>query len=115
MPGRTVLNPGRSPDVDKEVNEIAQLRMQLIPYLYTAFADYTFEGIPPVRAMNLEEGYQAEAQTEKGVLDATDNPYAMAVRKEVKDQFMVGAELARRSFVCRRERTQGSFATRQVV
>ena len=67
--------------------------MQLIPYLYTAFADYAFEGIPPVRAMNLEEGYQADAQTEKGVLDATANPYAMAVRKEVKDQFMVGPNL----------------------
>ncbi len=43
--------------------------------------------------MNLEEGYKADLQTEKGVLDATDNPYAMAVRKEVKDQFMVGPSL----------------------
>ena len=80
-------------DVTDEVNEIAQLRMQLIPYLYTAFADYAFEGTPPIRAMNLEEGYQADSQTEKGVLDATANPYAMAVRKEVKDQFMVGPSL----------------------
>lgn len=85
--------PWSFPEVEKEVREIAQLRMQLIPYLYTAFADYAFEGIPPVRAMNLKEGYQAETQTKKGVLDATDNPYVMAVKKEVKDQFMVGPSL----------------------
>lgn len=85
--------PWSFPEVEKEVRAIAQLRMQLIPYLYTAFADYAFEGIPPVRAMNLEEGYQVDSQTEKGVLDATANPYAMAVRKEVKDQFMVGPSL----------------------
>lgn len=85
--------PWSFPDVNKEVNEVAKLRMQLIPYLYTAFADYAFEGIPPIRAMNLEEGYQAELQTEKGTLDATENPYALAVRKESKDQFMVGPNL----------------------
>lgn len=44
-------------DVAENVNDIALLRMQLIPYLYTAFADYAFKGIPPVRAMNLEDGY----------------------------------------------------------
>lgn len=85
--------PWSFPDVNKEVNEVANLRMQLIPYLYTAFADYAFEGIPPIRAMNLEEGYQAEVQTEKGTLDATENPYALAVKKESKDQFMVGPNL----------------------
>lgn len=85
--------PWSFPEVEKEVQAIAQLRMQLIPYLYTAFADYTFEGTPPVRAMNLEEGYHVDAKTKKGVLDATDNPYAMAVKQEVKDQFMVGPSL----------------------
>lgn len=85
--------PWSFPEVEKEVLEIAQLRMQLIPYLYTAFADYTFEGIPPVRAMNLEEGFQTESAVIKGKLDATDNPYAMAVKQEMKDQFMVGPSL----------------------
>lgn len=85
--------PWSFPEVEEEVRNIASLRMQLIPYLYTAFADYSFEGIPPVRAMNLEEGYQANYQTDKGQLDATDNPYAIAVRREVKDQFMVGPSL----------------------
>ena len=89
----TGTKPWSFADVTKEVNEIAKLRMRLIPYLYTAFADYTFEGIPPVRAMNLEPGYSAEAQIEKGVLDETKNPYAMAIKREVKDQFMVGPSI----------------------
>lgn len=85
--------PWSFPEVERKVREIAQLRMRLIPYLYTAFADYAFEGIPPVRAMNLEEGFKMVSQYEKGKLDATDNPYAQAVKKEVKDQFMVGPSL----------------------
>jgi alpha-D-xyloside xylohydrolase len=43
--------------------------------------------------MNLEEGYQVDAQDETGKLDATENPYAIALRREVKDQFMVGEHL----------------------
>lgn len=85
--------PWSFPDVEKQVNDISLLRMQLIPYLYTAFADYAFEGTPPMRAMNLEAGYSVNAQVEKGALDATDNPYAMAMKREVKDQFMVGENL----------------------
>ena len=82
--------PWSFPDVAEDVKAIAQLRMQLLPYLYTAFADYHFQGIPPMRAMNLEEGYQLEATMEAGKLDATANPYAMALKREDKDQFMVG-------------------------
>ena len=85
--------PWSYPDVTQYVNEISKLRMQLIPYLYTAFADYTFEGIPPFRAMNLEEGFQTDDKIEEGRLDATENPYALAVRKEMKDQYMVGRDL----------------------
>lgn len=82
--------PWSFPDVEKQVNEIALLRMRLIPYLYTAFAEYAFEGTPPMRAMNLEPGYSAASHMEQGTFDGTDNPYAVAVRREVKDQFMVG-------------------------
>lgn len=80
-------------DVEKEVNDISLLRMQLIPYLYTAFADYTFFGTPPTRAMNLEAGYVSMTKEVAGTLDATDNPYEMALRKEAKDQYMVGENL----------------------
>ncbi len=85
--------PWSFPDVNKEVNEISKLRMQLIPYLYTAFADYTFEGTPPMRAMNLEEGYQSKESMAHSKFDGTDNPYLMAVKQERKDQFMVGNNL----------------------
>lgn len=80
-------------EVNEEVNAIARLRMQLIPYLYTAFADYAFYGIPPIRAMEMEVGYHAESEIILGDLDATDNPYAMAAKSECKDQFMVGTSL----------------------
>lgn len=67
--------------------------MSLIPYLYSSFADYAFKGIPPVRAMNLEEGYRADAVLKEVSFDATANPYAMALKQEVKDQFMVSEYL----------------------
>ena len=85
--------PWSFPEVTKQVNDVAKLRMQLIPYLYTAFADYAFYGTPPTRAMNLIEGYAAETKVIAGKLDGTDNPYALATRKEVKDQYMVGDNL----------------------
>lgn len=82
--------PWSFPEVTDKVREIAKLRMRLVPYLYTAFANYAFKGIPPVRAMNLEEGYAAESEYLQKALDGTENPYALAVKKEVKNQFMVG-------------------------
>ena len=85
--------PWTFPEVERQVNEVAMLRMQLIPYLYSTYADYCFQGIPPTRAMNLEAGYAAKSEEEAGVLDATDNPYALAVKHESKDQFMVGENL----------------------
>ena len=85
--------PWSFPEVDQEIQEIAKLRIQLIPYLYTAFADYAFEGIPPMRAMNLEDGFMHQSVVEKGQLDGTENPYAMSTNKEMKDQFMVGPYL----------------------
>lgn len=85
--------PWSFPDVAESVQKMALLRMRLIPYLYTAFADYAFKGIPPFRAMNLEDGFVSTETVSKSVLDDTDNPYALAVKKEIKDQFMVGEYL----------------------
>lgn len=86
-------NPWSFPDVYDMVKEIVNLRMRLIPYIYTVFADYSFYGTPPVRAMNLEEGYSAETTIISGKLDDTKNPYNEAIKREVKDQFMVGDNL----------------------
>jgi len=80
-------------EVEKQVKEVTLLRMQLIPYFYTAFADYAFNGTPPMRAMNLESGFTAKDQIEKGKWDSTDNPYVIAIKKESKDQFMAGENL----------------------
>ena len=64
--------PWSFPEVEKKVLDIAQLRIKLIPYIYTSFADYAFYGTPPIRAMNLEPGFSG---------------------KEIKDQFMFGDAL----------------------
>lgn len=84
------IKPWSYPEVAEQVKEVMQLRMQLLPYLYTTFAQYHFEGKPPIRAMNLVEGFADAGTIVAGKFDATDNPYAMAVRQDVKDQFMVG-------------------------
>src|SRR5258708_15061018 len=49
--------PWSYPEVAQQVQEAAMLRMQLFPYLYTCFAQYYFEGKPPIRAINLAEGF----------------------------------------------------------
>jgi alpha-D-xyloside xylohydrolase len=77
-------------DVEDEIRAVIQLRTQLLPYVYTAYAKYHFEGTPPIRAMVLEPGYNDKEAVESGILDDAKNPYAMAVRKDVTDQFMVG-------------------------
>lgn len=61
--------PWTFPEVEKAVKDVANLRMQLIPYLYSVFAQYRFEGKPPFRAMSLVEG---------------------SASVDVKDQYMMG-------------------------
>jgi alpha-glucosidase (family GH31 glycosyl hydrolase) len=89
--------PWTYPEVEKQVKEYALLRMQMMPYWYTEFAKYHFEGTPPFRAMNLEDGYITEPKKENvtasGNVNLEENPYAEAVAKEVKDQYMAGEYL----------------------
>ncbi len=82
--------PWSFPEVEKSVQEVAQLRMQLLPYIYSTFAQYHFEGKPPFRAMNLVDGFQFNQTSSDGKLSSTDNPYAMRKRKDIKDQYMMG-------------------------
>ncbi|MFA5815692.1 MAG: DUF5110 domain-containing protein [Bacteroidales bacterium] len=65
--------PWSFPEVYKACQDVAFLRMQLLPYLYSTFAQYYFEGKPPFRAMQLVEGFPATG--------------------EIKDQYMVGDNL----------------------
>jgi alpha-D-xyloside xylohydrolase len=85
--------PWSFPEVEKQVADVANLRMQLIPYLYTCFAEYAFYGRPPMRAMNLVDGFDAKDENVDGKLNSSENPYAEATKKEMKDQFMVGDNL----------------------
>lgn len=89
--------PWSFPEVAEEVKEMAVLRMKMMPYWYSAFAKYHFEGTPPFRAMSLEEGFrlkeQAVATLSDDEVNLEENPYAEAVRKEVKDQYMAGEYL----------------------
>lgn len=89
--------PWSFPEVAEQVKEYALLRMRMIPYWYTEFARYHFDGIPPFRAMNLEVGFSpsgvepVELQNTNANLET--NPYLEAVSKEIKDQYMAGEYL----------------------
>ncbi|WP_421940108.1 glycoside hydrolase family 31 protein [Pedobacter sp.] len=85
--------PWTYPEVEKQVKEFALLRMRMIPYWYTTFARYHFEGIPPFRAMSLEEGFKPDLQSTAGSANLEENPYAEATAKEIKDQYMAGESL----------------------
>jgi alpha-D-xyloside xylohydrolase len=45
--------PWSFPDVAGAVKDAMELRIRLLPYFYTAFAQYHFDGTPPFRAMAL--------------------------------------------------------------
>jgi alpha-D-xyloside xylohydrolase len=85
--------PWSFPEVEKEVKEYAMLRMQLIPYLYSEFAKYHFDGTPVFRGMNLEPGFESRALAELRNDNLNENPYAEAVVKEIKDQYLTGEYL----------------------
>ena len=63
--------PWSFPEVEKAVQDVAQLRMQLLPYIYNCFAQYHFEGKPPFRSMQLVDGF----------------------RFSTKDQYMMGDQI----------------------
>jgi alpha-D-xyloside xylohydrolase len=86
--------PWSYPEVENQVKEYALLRMRMMPYWYTEFAKYHFDGIPPFRAMNLEDGLRQEAKKEVLTnVNLEENPYAEAAAKEIKDQYMAGEYL----------------------
>lgn len=80
--------------VTNDVRDVIRLRMRLLPYLYTAFANYNRQGIPPMRAMILEqEGATAAVKVTSAKLDDVTNPYAESVELEQNDQFMFGPSI----------------------
>jgi len=85
--------PWSYPEVAKSIQQLALLRMQMMPYWYTEFAKYHFDGTPVFRGMNLEEGFKQEIKKEAGNVNLEENPYAEATGKEIKDQYMAGEYL----------------------
>jgi alpha-glucosidase (family GH31 glycosyl hydrolase) len=85
--------PWTFPDVAEQVKEMAQLRMRMMPYWYSTFAKYHYEGTPPFRGMNLEEGFGTALKKEKTATNLEENPYEEATTQEVKDQYMAGEYL----------------------
>ena len=88
--------PWSFPDVTDNIREYALLRMRMMPYWYTEFARYHFDGIPPFRSISLEAGFNPEQASVEGELkdkDLETNPYLESVRKEIKDQYMAGEYL----------------------
>ena len=85
--------PWSFPKVYKQCQEVAFLRMSLLPYIYSTFAEYHFKGTPPFRAMVMEKGFiDTEGETEVG-FSSDKNPYAIAIGKEIKDQYMMGKNI----------------------
>lgn len=86
------IKPWSRAAVTDMVREQLKLRMQLIPYLYTAMADYRRYGTPPIRHMILEDGYTSSADVVQGKVDG-QNPYAESKKMEVSDQYMFGPNI----------------------
>jgi alpha-D-xyloside xylohydrolase len=85
--------PWTFPEVAGAVREVISLRQRLIPYLYSAFAEYAFRGVPPIRAMMLEPGFSVSLDVKAGQLHGTDNPYSRPEARDVADQFMFGPSI----------------------
>ncbi|MCC3374549.1 TIM-barrel domain-containing protein [Cohnella sp. REN36] len=91
--------PWSFPEAEPIVRRYLKLRMRLLPYLYSAFARYRDEGVPPFRAMPFvvspEEAAVAEARLgrETETLNTTDAAYGKRLAPAWDDQYMVGESL----------------------
>ena len=84
--------PWMYPEVEDIIRDTINLRYELLPYLYTAFADYRFYGTPPFRALCMDYG-NIGGKVSGGELDHTANPYQLKLIAEVVDHYMVGESL----------------------
>ena len=85
--------PWSFPEVAPAVRDVMRLRIRLLPYLYTAFARYHFDGTPPFRGMPLVEEFGVDAPAAASADGAPAIARAGARRDAIKDQFMVGESL----------------------
>lgn len=80
-------------EVRDDIRAAILLRMRLLPYLYTTFAQYRYEGTPVVRPLQLIEGFKTPARSEPGRLDATAEAVRVGRAVELKDEYMLGDAL----------------------
>jgi alpha-D-xyloside xylohydrolase len=80
-------------DVAPAVRDVMRLRIRLLPYLYTAFARYHFDGTPPLRGMPLVEEFVTESPDAVSADGAAPSARAVTRRDAIKDQFLVGESL----------------------
>jgi alpha-D-xyloside xylohydrolase len=87
--------PWSFPEAEPIIRKYIQLRMRLLPYLYSAFAKYRFEGIPPFRALQLEMDTSAAhaSSSDSAHVNSTDAAYGKQTDIEPDDQFMAGDSL----------------------
>jgi alpha-glucosidase (family GH31 glycosyl hydrolase) len=85
--------PWSFPDVADDIKELALLRMRMMPYWYSMFAQYHFLGTPPFFGMDLLPDFYQPKTSRKENTNLNDNPYAEAVSREIKDQYMAGENL----------------------
>ena len=74
-------------DVVDAIRDAIQLRARLLPYWYSAFAQYRFEGTPVIRPMPLVDGFMTPRPGNPA------DPFAIRRVDETKDQYMVGDTL----------------------
>jgi len=95
--------PWEYPAASDAVKRTIELRMKLLPYLYTAFYQYNAAGIPPIRAMLLETGQvTAEGKTKKVKLDGVKNPYGdgeFVAAQEDNSMIMFGPDILMAPFI----------------
>ncbi|MEM6569470.1 MAG: TIM-barrel domain-containing protein [Planctomycetota bacterium] len=77
----------------ESVREAFELRLQLLPYLYSAYARYHLDGTPPFRAMILEEGARTTRVEREGAVDGERNPYGESTVITATDQYMFGPSI----------------------
>lgn len=87
--------PWSYPEVAPIIKEYAMLRMRMLPYWYTTFAQYHFDGIPPFRALCMEDisGQSGVVTENLNTHDLNDNPYLERMTHEIKDEYLAGDAL----------------------
>ena len=99
-------------EVADPIRQAIVLRMRLLPYWYTAFAQYHYEGTPVVRPMPLVEG---GTPTPSARDQRTRDPWAITAVPEVMDEYLVGDVLLVAPIAPGATTRYGRAATWQVV